>query len=61
MGELIRQAIEERKKHLINTLLSKGIYKKNDQHLFQLTLSELEFEFRQILYDQMQSPNKQIL
>lgn len=49
MGNMIRQAIEKRKKHLIGKLLSNGIYKKNDLHLFELTLTELEEEFKRIL------------
>ncbi|MGP1906938.1 Fur-regulated basic protein FbpA [Metabacillus indicus] len=44
MGHMIRRAIEKRKNHLIKKLLSSGIYKRNDLHLFQLTLSELEEE-----------------
>ncbi|TDL80412.1 Fur-regulated basic protein FbpA [Peribacillus frigoritolerans] len=49
MGNMIRQAIEKRKKHLISKLLSNGIYKKNDLHLFELTLTELEEEFKRVL------------
>lgn len=48
MGNLMRQAIEKRKIHLITELLSHGIYKKNDQHLFELTLTELEEEYKRI-------------
>ncbi|TDL83229.1 Fur-regulated basic protein FbpA [Peribacillus frigoritolerans] len=46
MGDIIRQAIEKRKSYLIRKLLSNGIYKKNELHLFELTLTELEEEFR---------------
>ncbi|WP_191565495.1 Fur-regulated basic protein FbpA [Metabacillus idriensis] len=49
MGTIIRQAIEKRKSHLISKLLSNGIYKKNDLHLFELTLTELEEEFKRTL------------
>ncbi|MRX73275.1 Fur-regulated basic protein FbpA [Bacillus lacus] len=49
MGELIRRAIEIRREELIRMLLDHGVFKKNDLHLFQLTLTELEEEFRQIL------------
>lgn len=48
MGNLLRQVIEKRKSYLITELLNHGIYKKNDQHLFELTLTELEEEFKRI-------------
>lgn len=46
MGDIIRQAIEKRKNYLIRKLLGNGIYKKNELHLFELTLTELEEEFK---------------
>ncbi|WP_084822238.1 Fur-regulated basic protein FbpA [Bacillus sp. SA1-12] len=38
-----------RKEKLINKLLDLGIYKKNDQHLYELTLSEIEAEFDHVI------------
>ncbi|WHY69837.1 Fur-regulated basic protein FbpA [Neobacillus sp. SuZ13] len=34
--------MEQRKHDLISKLMDQGIYKKNDQQLFQLTLKEFE-------------------
>ncbi|RFB09482.1 Fur-regulated basic protein FbpA [Bacillus sp. HNG] len=45
MGNLLRYAVQSKKKDLINKLIKQGIYKKNDKHLYELTLSELEKEY----------------
>lgn len=49
MGEVFRNAVEDRRKRLIDMLIAFNIYKKDDKHLFELTLSELENEYRQFL------------
>ncbi|RXI96417.1 Fur-regulated basic protein FbpA [Anaerobacillus alkaliphilus] len=41
MGEL-RNAVEARKKKLIIKIIASGIYKINDSHLFECTLSDIE-------------------
>lgn len=46
MGELFQKAIEERRKLLIDKLIAFNLYKIEDKHLFQLTLTELESEYR---------------
>ncbi|MFS0821644.1 Fur-regulated basic protein FbpA [Bacillus sp. 1P02SD] len=51
MGNLLRYAVQSKKKDLINKLIKRGIYKKNDKHLYELTLSELEKEYE--LYNLM--------
>ncbi|MBM7644646.1 hypothetical protein JOD45_000839 [Scopulibacillus daqui] len=37
-----KKALEKRKTALINELIQNGIYKKGEQHLYDLTLSDLE-------------------
>ncbi|MEH7378880.1 Fur-regulated basic protein FbpA [Bacillus sp. JJ1533] len=46
MGNLLRNAVQLKKKELIIRLINLGIYKKNDKHLYELTLSELEQEYK---------------
>ena len=48
MGKVFRKAIEKRKNFLINQLINRGIYKKNDTHLFELILSDLEEEYNKM-------------
>ncbi len=48
MGKVFREAIEKRKIFLINQLINRGAYKKNDTHLFELTLSDLEEEYNKM-------------
>lgn len=46
MGIYIRKAIEKRKHFLINKLIGLGFFKKDGIHLFELTLTELEEEYK---------------
>lgn len=46
MGNFLRYAVQLKKKEVINKLIKQGIYKKNDKHLYELTLSELENELQ---------------
>jgi hypothetical protein len=46
MENQLRKAVEARKNYLINKLLKVGVYKKESTHLFLLTLTELEDEFK---------------
>ncbi|MCM3600861.1 Fur-regulated basic protein FbpA [Robertmurraya korlensis] len=46
MSKQLRLAVEKRKNYLINYLIKAGIYKKNEQHLFELTLTDLELEYK---------------
>lgn len=52
MGKLLRQAVENRRWKLINKLIAFGIYKKEEQHLYELSLTDLESEFRKFIDDQ---------
>lgn len=44
MSKYIQIAIRARKNYLISQLIQQGIFKKGDQHLYELTLTELEDE-----------------
>ncbi|MFI8493114.1 Fur-regulated basic protein FbpA [Peribacillus butanolivorans] len=48
MGKLLRDAINNKKVFLINKLIKEGIYKKNNTHLFEMTLSDLQEEYNKI-------------
>jgi hypothetical protein len=41
----LREAVFRRKEKLIKRLITRGVYKKNDKHLYELTLSEIESEY----------------
>ncbi|MCM3653239.1 Fur-regulated basic protein FbpA [Metabacillus litoralis] len=41
----LREAIFRRKEKLIKKLITRGVYKKDDKHLYELTLSEIESEY----------------
>jgi hypothetical protein len=46
MGEIFQKAIESRRKKLIDKLIAFNVYKKEDKHLYELSLTELEDEYR---------------
>lgn len=46
MGDYLRKAIESRRRKLIDKLIAFNVYKKDDKHLFELTLTELEKEYK---------------
>lgn len=46
MAKILRDAVEMKQQILINKLIKLGLYKKDDKHLFELTLSELEWEYK---------------
>lgn len=52
MGKILRQAVENRRWEIINKLIAFGVYKKEEQHLFELSLTDLENEFRNFIGDQ---------
>jgi len=45
MGTVLRNAVQLKRQTLINKLIKVGIYKKNNKHLYELTLSDLEKEY----------------
>lgn len=46
MSKILLEAVQSRKEFIINQLLSIGIYKKENAHLYELCLSDLEREYR---------------
>jgi hypothetical protein len=52
MGKILRQAVANRRLELINKLIAFGVYKKDEVHLFELSLTDLENEFRNFIRDQ---------
>lgn len=48
MSSQLRYAIENRKRHLINQLIGAGVFKVRDRQLYELSLEELEKEYRDI-------------
>lgn len=48
METLFQEDLEKKKDLLIGKLICRGIYKKNNTHLFELSLSDLEEEYYKI-------------
>lgn len=48
MGKLLRLAVQSKRQKLINRLIKSGVYKKNNKHLYEWTLSDLEKEYKHI-------------
>ncbi|WP_044337167.1 Fur-regulated basic protein FbpA [Rossellomorea aquimaris] len=48
MGKTLQDAIHNRRNELINKLIFHNIFKKGNKQLFELTLQELEDEFKYI-------------
>lgn len=48
MGELLRKAVDERRKLLMKMLIHFSVYQKGDQQLHNMTLTEMEDEISRI-------------
>jgi hypothetical protein len=46
MDNILRDAVEKRRQKLIRKLMNFDVYKVNQKHLFELTLTELEKEYK---------------
>ncbi|PLS05382.1 Fur-regulated basic protein FbpA [Neobacillus cucumis] len=46
MGNILRDAVENKRKKLIEKLITLDVYKKEDKHLFELSLTDLENEYK---------------
>jgi len=46
VGNILREAVESKRKKLIEKLIAFNVYKKEDKHLFEFSLTELEDEYR---------------
>ncbi|MFE7063378.1 Fur-regulated basic protein FbpA [Sutcliffiella sp. NPDC057660] len=55
MGEILKNAVENRRSELISKLLYFRVFKKEDQHLYELSLSDLEQEYKK--YDHYMHPH----
>jgi hypothetical protein len=51
MDEIFRNSLEKRRKRLIDKLIAFDVYKKEDKHLFKLSLTELEYEYRRFIIE----------
>ncbi len=45
MKNILRTAVQQRRQFLIEKLLKIGVFKKEDRHLYEWTLSDLEKEY----------------
>lgn len=48
MANLLRTAVQKKRQYLMDELLKQGVYKKDDKHLYELTLTDLEAEYHYI-------------
>lgn len=55
MGNILRDAVENKRKKIIEKLITFNVYKKEDKHLFELSLTELENEYK--AFKSMQHPH----
>ncbi|TMU87537.1 Fur-regulated basic protein FbpA [Bacillus sp. BHET2] len=48
MGKILQDTLHKRRNELINKLIAHNLFKKGDKQLFELTLKELEEEYKYI-------------
>lgn len=48
MKNILRTAVQQRRQYLIDKLLKVDVFKKENRHLYEWTLSDLEEEYRYI-------------
>lgn len=48
MSSALRKMVEDRREQLIEQLIAHRVYKKDGRHLFELSMSELEHEYKQV-------------
>jgi hypothetical protein len=46
LSNILRRAVEDKRNKIIEKLIRLNVYKKEDQNLYDLTLSELEREYK---------------
>jgi Fur-regulated basic protein A len=56
MQNTLRYAVQAKKEKLINKMIQSGIYKKNNKHLYELTLTDLEEEYKNMERDRHHVP-----
>jgi len=47
VNDLLQEAVQEKRQNLIDELIKSGIFKINNKHLYQMTLSELEKKYQE--------------
>jgi hypothetical protein len=55
-----RKAVHQKSQFLISELIRSGIFKKNNKHLYEWTLGELETEYQYIETNGLDSSTKTI-
>ena len=48
MGEILRKVVENQRKKVINTLITYHLNQEENHYLFDLSLTELENEYRKL-------------
>jgi hypothetical protein len=48
MGSVLNESIENSRERLIEQLIAHNVYKIKGKHLFELPLSDLEHEYKQV-------------
>ena len=48
MKKVLRNTVQLKRQKFINKIIKSGIYKKNHYYLYELTLSDLEKEYKSI-------------
>lgn len=46
MNNVLRNAVQQRRQFLIDKLIKIGVFKKEDRHLYEWTISDLEREYQ---------------
>lgn len=52
---VLKEAVEKKRQELIELLISAGVYEVNNRQLYELTLTELQDEFRKVDRNGVQS------
>lgn len=53
-----QKAVQRKRQYLTNELIKSGIYKKNNKHLYEWTMCELEKEYQYIEMNGLESSTK---
>ncbi|WOD61961.1 Fur-regulated basic protein FbpA [Niallia taxi] len=48
MSRILKELVDRRKHYIIDSLIAAKHYKKGEQHLYELTLTDLEIEFARL-------------
>ncbi|MFP7296637.1 Fur-regulated basic protein FbpA [Neobacillus niacini] len=59
MKNILRTAVQQRRQFLIDKLLKIGVFKKEDRHLYEWTLNDLEREYEYLETNQDKGKIKQ--